>query len=437
MTRRWPALASALVLVLAGASVSAEPPPTITREALNARVDELQTMATPGEVTGEVRLGRPADERRLDRGFLDVQQVQPDWPDEGIVVASGRYRIETVARALDRPDLLACADDYCRLAAPLAVESGAGLIIDRVELDLEARAGAAIVAHGDLFIGLATIWGRDGDRLATTEGRAFRPFITAYDASEVIVRDSRIVALGYDSFGTSGFAVMTGSRDDPIARPSLRMAASLVENLFDGLFVRGAAGVELLRTKFAGSRRNGIILRDGTTDGLVADNEVVRTGPAIDNGDGIIVSRGAANVAVLGNRVFDSSGNGIFVERGARDLTIAGNEVKGNGRDGIIVYESSGIDVLRNEVADNARSGIRVRASDNVRIERNALNGNGRVGIDLHDWSAMARDPRADELELIRPTRVVVSDNRFAENARGKCEIQGDVTVEPPGGADC
>lgn len=426
-----------LVLALATAPVAAAPPPTLTGEALNAKVDDLQALSVPDEQAGELRVGRPGDERRLNRGFLELLAAQPDWPDEGIVVAAGRHRLESIARRLDRPGLLACDGDGCRLGAPLAVEDGATLIIDGLTLDLEQRAGAAIIAHGDLFISHSSVWGRNGEAVAATEGSAFRPFIVAYDASRTVIRDSRFAALGYDGFGVTGLAVMTSSAEDPRDRPELRMTTTLVEDLFDGIFVRGARRVEILRSKVAGSKRNGIVLRDGTRDALVADSDVMRTGPNIDNGHGIIVSRGTARAALLGNRVQSSSGSGIVVDRGTADLTIASNEIRGSGRDGVVVFESAGIDILRNTVEASGRSAVRVRSSDAVRIIDNALRGSGRVGVDLHDWSAMGRAPRDDEEPLIRPTVVSATGNRFATNQRGNCEVQGNVTVLPADQRDC
>lgn len=433
---RWLALAS-LLLAAWGAEIAAAPPPPPSAAAIDARVDAIQALPVPAAEPGEIRVGAALDERRLARPFLETLAEQPEWRGEAIVLVSGRHRLEEVARAAGRPDLLSCEARNCRLVVPLAIESGAGLVIDGLTLGLERRSGAAIVAFGEVFISLSTIEGREGDRLAMTDGTAYRPFIVAYDQGSAVVRDSRLVSLGYDGNGTSGLSVMTTRREEPAYRPSLRLAASLIEDLFDGVFVRGADGAEIVRAKIAGTKRHGIVLRDEASGIAIAGNELLRIGTAVDNGNGIFVSRGVTGGVIAGNRIGNATGSGILVERGGADLTIAGNELAMTNRDALVVYESSGIDVLGNGITGSGRSGIRVRASDAVRLAQNRLDGSGRLGIELHDWSAMARPPHEDEAALIRPTSVTLGDNEFIGNARGACGIQGEVEVLPSGASGC
>jgi parallel beta-helix repeat protein len=319
----------------------------------------------------------------------------------------------------------------------LAVEAGAMLIIDSLTVELEQQTGSVIVAFGDLFLSLATIQGRDGDRLATTDGTRYRPFIVAYDASHTVIRDSHLVALGFDTFGTTGLAVMTVSRDEPAAHPELSMVGTLVDDVFDGVFVRGGGKVELLRNIVTGTGRHGIVVRDETAGVLIAENVVTGSGAAADNGNGIVVSRGVRGAVVVANRTENSAASGILVERDVGDLAISGNQLIGSGRDGLIVYESSGIDVVGNGIVGSGRSGIRVRASDGIRIEGNALEGNARTGVDAHDWTGASREPNDEERPLIRPTVVTVTGNRFAGNERGPCLFEGVVTVLPAGASDC
>ncbi len=429
-------LVAALALALAGPAL-ATPPVPASREALNEALDGIQSLPLPVPEAGEVRIGRPADERRLNRSFLEDLAAQPDWPNEGIVIAAGRHRLEEVAAVLDRPELLACEIDTCRLAAPLAVESGAVLVIDGLTVRLEQRAGAAIVAFGDLFVSLSAIEGRAGDAPATTDGTAFRPFIVAYDRSRTVIRGSRLASLGYDAAGTTGLAVTVTSRDDPPARPVLLLVGNLIENMYDGVLVRGSAEATLLRNRVRASLRHGIAIRDGAADGLIADNDIVGSGAMADNGNGILMSRGITRTAVLANRIVDSAGAAVQIDKGAFDLTFAGNELARSGRDGLVIYESWSVDLQRNAIARNGRSGIRIRAADGILVAENGLTGNARAGVDLQDWSTVTKPPNEEEAALIRPTEATIEGNRFADNARGDCVVQGVVTILPADGNDC
>jgi hypothetical protein len=429
-------LVLALALALAGPAL-ATPPVPASRDAINEALDGIQSLPLPLPEAGELRVGRPADERRLNRGFLEDLAAQPDWPDQGIVIAAGRYRLEDVATELDRPELLACETDTCRLAAPRAVEHGAVLVIEGLTVELEQRAGAAIVAFGDLFISLSAIEGRAGDAPATTDGEAFRPFIVAFDRSRTVIRGSRLASLGYDGNGATGLTVTVTSRDDPPARPVLQLVGNLIEGMYDGVQVRGAAEATLLRNRIRASLRHGIAIRDGTADGLIADNDIVGSGAMADNGNGLLLSRGITRTAVLANRIIDSAGAGIQIDKGAFDLTLAGNELARSGRDGLVLYESWSVDLQRNAIAQNGRSGIRIRAADGILVSENGLTGNARAGIDLQDWSTVTKPPSEEEAALIRPTEVTVKGNRFADNARGDCVVQGVVTILPAEGSDC
>lgn len=434
---RGPAAAASLLLAGIAAAAAQELPDTAD---ISARIQAVQQLPLPAsDPMGEasVYVGIAAAERAFGRSFLELQVALPAWSGEGIVVAAGSHRLEAVAEDLQRKDLLDCDLPRCRLLAPLAVEAGAQLVVDGLTVELEQDTGSVIVAFGDLFVSNTTIEGRNGAAPATTDGEAFRPFIIAYDASRTVIRDSRLAALGFDHFGTTGLAVMTLSRDDPAARPELALVGSLIEQLYDGVFVRGGARVEVLRNTVTGTGRHGIVVRDDTANTLVAENVVSGSGAMADNGSGIVVARETRGAVVSANRIEGCAASGIMVERAATDIIISGNQLTGSGRDGIVVYESGGIDVVGNGILGSGRSGIRVRASDGVRIVGNVLEKNARAGVDAHDWTAAARPPNEEEEPLIRPTVVTVAGNRFVDNQRGACLFEGAVTVLPVDGSDC
>jgi parallel beta-helix repeat protein len=430
-------LAAGLFAALPAPTATAAPPAAPDRSAVDSLVARVEGLPLPRPVEGEVRVAPASAERRLKRTFLDTQAAQPGWRDEGIVVAAGTHRLEDVAEAIGRPDLLRCEGRLCRLAAPLAVETGATLVIDQLTVELDQATGTAIIAFGDLFFSTATIQGRNGDRLATTDGAGFRPFVVAYDASRTVIRDSQFTALGYDAFGTTGLAFLTASRDDPAARPEVEIVGSVIEDVFDGVFVRGGGRVEIARNMVTASGRHGLVLRDGTRQVLLTANAIAASGAAVDNGNGILVSRGVLDAVISDNTIEGSTGSAILVNNGSFDVTIVGNTLANNGRDALVVYESHDLDLLRNTISGNGRSAIRVRASDGIRIEENALRENARAGLDLHDWSAAAREPNEEEEALIRPTVVTATRNVFADNARGDCAVEGAVTLLPEGDHDC
>jgi parallel beta-helix repeat protein len=435
--RRVGAVLAGLIAAGAVSAAVAAPPAPPSREAIDQVVAAVQALPLPAPVEGELRVAPASEERRLRRSFLDVQAAQPGWRDEGIVVASGVHRLEAVAESIDRPDLLTCDERLCRLTAPLAVESGATLVIDQLTLELEQSSGAALIAFGDLFLSLATVLGRDGERLAVTDGPSFRPFVVAYDGSRTVVRDSRFAALGYDSFGTTGLSFLTASRDDPAGHPEVQIVASMIEDVFEGVFVRGGGRVEIARNIITGSGRHGVVLRDGTRQTTIVSNAITASGAAAENGNGIVVSRGVLDAAIADNTIEGSAASAILVNNGSIDVTISGNTMTGSGRDALVIYESQAIDVARNTIVGNGRSGIRVRASDGIRVEENALRDNARAGLDLHDWSTAAREPNEEEAALSRPTVVTATGNIFSNNARGDCLVEGVVTVLPDGDNDC
>jgi parallel beta-helix repeat protein len=435
----------ALACLLLGTAVGwpvlapAAPPEAPDSAAINTLVEAVQALPLPTPdplVEGAVYVGVASAERRLQRSFLELQQAQPEWRDEGIVIASGRHRLEVVAESLARPDLLGCADGVCRLTAPLAVDKGAMLIIDGLTVELEQATGSVIIAFGDLFFSAASILGRDGQAAAQTDGAGFRPFIVAYDESRTVIRDSRLAALGFDEFGTTGLSVMTVSRDEPAGHPEFVMVGTLIEDAYEGVFVRGAGKVELLRNTVAGAGRHGLVVRDGSEAVLIAENAVTGSGALAENGNGIVV-RGLGRAVLAGNRVEDSAASGIMLERGATEVAVSGNQLVNSGRDGLIIYESGDIAVVGNGIFGSGRSGIRVRASDDISITSNSIERNARAGVDAHDWSAASREPNEEETPLIRPTEVTVTDNRFADNERGDCIFEGVVTVLPAGASDC
>ena len=95
-------LVLALALAFAGPAL-ATPPVPASREAINAALDGVQSLPLPVPEAGEIRIGRPADERRLDRSFLEDLAAQPDWPDQGIAFDQRGFPEEIGEQQLYQP----------------------------------------------------------------------------------------------------------------------------------------------------------------------------------------------------------------------------------------------------------------------------------------------------------------------------------------------
>jgi mannuronan 5-epimerase len=422
-------LALAGLVATVATPAAADPLPVPDEATIEALATDILEAPLPQPVPGAVRLAEAADERDLNRGFLDDLEALPDWPGLAIVVESGTLRLEQVAEAIARPDLLACTEAACRLAAPLLVDDGATLVVDALTLRLEQDAGALISAAGDLAISDAEIlgWNATHDAPAATdsEGRAFRPWIAGLEANRTTIRQSRLAHLGYDSNSTQGLAFTDADRQPRAGRPAVDLVGNHIEDLWFGFFTWNAEGVRVLRNTFENSHVYGIDPHDATRDMLIAENFVRAT----RDSHGIVLSRLIHDTVVTRNRSINNGGAGFFLDKGSWNVTFAANESFDNGTDGITVYESQDVRIIDNDVAGNGRAGIRIRASAAITITGNTIHDNDGPGIFVYDWSHAAREPDAEDEQHMQPTSVTITSNRLADNTSGDCSIQGDVDL--------
>ncbi len=419
----------AALLVAAAPPVAAGPPLVPDAAAIAALVADLVARPLPAAAPGEVQVRSAADERDLSRGFLDHLEALPDWPDLAIVVASGTYRLEDLAAAAARPDLLACAADACRLAAPLLVEPEGTLVIEGLSVTLVQSAGALVSVQGDLLVADAELlgWDEDADAPARTDaaGRTFRPWIAGLEASRTLIRGSRLAHLGYDSNSTQGLAFTDAERADAAGRPAADIVENRIEDLWFGFFTWNAEGVRVLRNTVAGSHVYGLDPHDDTRDMLIAENIVERT----RDSHGIVLSRRIHDTVVTRNRSINNGGAGFFLDKGSWNVVFAANESFDNGTDGITVYESRAVRIADNHVAGNGRAGIRIRAAADIAITGNIVHDNDGPGIFVYDWSHAAREPDAEDELHMQPVSVRITGNRLADNASGDCSLQGEVEL--------
>ncbi len=430
-------LAGALLLVgfaTAGARAAAAVP---TLEEIEELARAVLEAPLPASSPGTVSVTEAADERDLSRGFLDHLEALPAWPGLAVLVESGTHRLEDVAATVDRPDLLACEADACRLAAPLLVAHEAGLVIDGLQVRLVQEAGALLSAAGELWISDAELlgWHEGQDQPATTdaEGRQFRPWIAGLEANRTVIRQSRLAHLGYDSNSTQGLAFTDADRRPRLGRPEVDIVDNRIEDLWFGFFSWAADGVRILENEIDGSHVYGLDPHDATRDMLIAKNFVQNT----RDSHGIVLSREIHDTVVTRNRSIANGGAGFFLDKGSWNVTFAQNESFDNGTDGITVYESRDIRIQDNHVAGNGRAGIRIRASADITIEDNIVHHNAGPGIFVYDWTHAAREPTDEDERYMQPVSVTITGNRMADNESGDCSLQGDITVHEPEASDC
>lgn len=418
-------------------SLDAAPLPVPDEAAIAERVAGLLDRPLPPSTPGSVELRPAADQRDLNRGFLADLEALPDWSGLALVVASGSFRLEELAAAADRPDLLDCRDAVCRLAAPLLVEPGATLVVDRLAVRLVQSAGALVSAQGDLFVTDSELlgWDEAADAPARTDadGRIFRPWLAGLEASRTLIRRSRLAHLGYDSNSTQGLAFTDADRDDAAGKPAADIVDNRLEDLWFGFFTWNAEGIQVLRNTVDGSHVYGLDPHDATRDMLIAENVVQGT----RDSHGIVMSRRIHDTVVTRNRSIANGGAGFFLDKGSWNVTFAGNESFDNGTDGITIYESRDVTIRDNHVAGNGRAGIRIRAAADIAITNNIVHDNEGPGIFVYDWSHAAREPDEEDEEHMQPVRVTITGNRLADNASGDCSLQGAIELLEPEMSDC
>ncbi len=354
-------------------------------------------------------------------------------------MANGVVRLEEVAAALARPDLLACTALDCRLAAPLLVEAAATLVIQGTTVRMIQSAGALLSAQGALFISDAELIGWDEAAEATAatdpEGTVFRPWVAGLEANRTIIRNSRLAHLGYLSNATQGLAFTTSGRNPPAGRPEVDIVRSRIEDLYYGFYTWEAEGVRLLQNIFEGNQLYGIDPHDRSRDMLIAENFVRST----KYRHGIVLSREISDTVVVRNRSIANAGSGFFLDKGSHHVTFAENESFDNEIDGFTVLESRDVVIQGNHVANNGRTGIRIRSSADVLIKDNIIHDNVGPGIFAYDWTDNVRQPDDEERRHMQPVRLTISGNRLSDNDGGGCNLRGDVTlVRPSGGnSDC
>ncbi|MGW2053530.1 right-handed parallel beta-helix repeat-containing protein [Streptomyces sp. NPDC001840] len=175
--------------------------------------------------------------------------------------------------------------------------------------------------------------------------------------------------------------------------------STITGNLY-GLFLSGATGANIIRTKVINSLEDGVVLHRGVTN-VVVDRTVSQG----NGGDGFVLSRATQQVRVTGSKALSNGGNGFTLSgrplangpsaSGESTSSYGSNSVsdstaRDNGRYGIEVFGGVNVGVQNNEV-DGGDMGIVAREdSAKVTITGNHLTGQTRQGISVRDGVSSA-----------------------------------------------
>ncbi|MFF8959998.1 right-handed parallel beta-helix repeat-containing protein [Streptomyces sp. NPDC014894] len=212
-------------------------------------------------------------------------------------------------------------------------------------------------------------------------------------------------------------------------------------NLF-GMFISGATGVNITRTRVDDSLEDGVVLHRGVTN-VVVD----RTVSEKNAGDGFVLSRATQQVRVTGSKALSNGGNGFTLSgrpladgpsaAGESIASYGSNSVshssaRDNGRYGIEIFGGVNVGVHDNEV-DGGDMGIVARAdASKVAITGNHLTGQARQGISVRDGVSEATVSGnlvegADTGVYVRDSRVEVRGNTVQDGTGHGISLVGGV----------
>jgi putative cofactor-binding repeat protein len=155
-----------------------------------------------------------------------------------------------------------------------------------------------------------------------------------------------------------------------------------------GVFVSGAAGVQITNSTFEGNRFGGVVLHRHVTNGAITATTSTGNG-----GDGFSVGRTTTGISISESTASRNAGSGFHVD--GRALTDAPSVVGASLRP----YGNNSI--TASSASDNGRYGIHVRGGFNIGLQNNL--------IEHHDMGIMVGGPAE---------RISVTGNRLERSER-------------------
>lgn len=338
-----------------------------------------------------------------------------------IVIKRGIYDLETLtAQVSDNTLIEKIGEGVFILHVPLSIRMAGGLIVQEGEiLYLNSNTGALISNFGALHIIGAQILGWDvkHDKFsAFNDSAEFRPYLVTWCGAEMNVVESRVSYLGYDADRAHGLTYTACTNtlyaDEYADYPSA--SGWVIDSRFEGLY-QGFSAIQVdriavLRNQYEGSISYGIGLHDGSSNMIVAYNDVHGT----------------------------KSKHGIVVEEESSHNVLAYNVSTQNGESGLSFFESPDNVTYKNKLMKNKKVGLRVRQSTNIHSYHDVINYNEQGGAHISggETSIFMLTPElvgnvntnfkvegADYLEILKPVLYKSPNNFFTGDL-------GDFSVE-------
>lgn len=183
--------------------------------------------------------------------------------------------------------------------------------------------------------------------------------------------------------------------------------------------VLGASNFSIRNVSIVGASTAGILVRDGSANGVIADNIIKNT-----KADGIHITDGSKQITIENNTIKQTGDDTIAVVSYKKDpaitssVVIRGNSVGyASGARGISVVGGSGVTIEKNKISNTEMAGIYIavesgwetRNVSNVSVSGNTIRGAGtRLTDDHPNVLVFADEGSIDEVRFVRN---VISDS--------------------------
>jgi parallel beta-helix repeat protein len=187
----------------------------------------------------------------------------------------------------------------------------------------------------------------------------------------------------------------------PGAGENLVQGLTLRENENMALKLSDADGNGIRDNQLVGSKRNGLVLLNGSTSNDLAGNRVDTT--AVDavrivdspnndvesttiatSGDEGLVFRRSRGAALTDSTISGTSDAGVAIAA-SRSFTLTGNEIKQTSDAGVSLTSSNGTTLVGNRLANTGDTGFALTSSEDTVLRGNTLSGAGDDGVTLVD----------------------------------------------------
>lgn len=187
---------------------------------------------------------------------------------------------------------------------------------------------------------------------------------------------------------------------DPLSYVSATISDSTITGNAYGLFVSGANGVQISRTKVSDSLVDGLVLYRFATQVVLEKVDSSR-----NHGDGFVLARAAQEIRISGSTANQNSGNGFTLNGqplatgpsasggpvgSYGNNTIANSTASTNGHYGVEVLGGMNINIDNNAVVGNTMGIVVRRNSEKVSLVGNILTRQQREGISIRDGNTGA-----------------------------------------------